>query len=101
MKGPESIARPADHGAQAASRVAAQTRRPRCARRLNGAALDPACAPWVKGVWAMDVRGPPAGAPDPGVHQAVIYLDFTLLRRAQFSPVSLSASSLAVPLSVW
>ena len=67
MKGPESIARPADHGAQAASRVAAQTRRPRCARRLNGAALDPACAPWVKGVWAMDVRGPPAGAPDPGV----------------------------------
>jgi hypothetical protein len=31
----ESIARPADHGASAASRVAALRRRPRCARRLR------------------------------------------------------------------
>jgi hypothetical protein len=43
---------------------------PRCdgARAARGgcAALDPACAPWVSSLWAMDVRGLRRGAPGPG-----------------------------------
>src|SRR5439155_18380129 len=41
---------------------------------LGGCAvLDPAGAPWMQKMRAMDVRGPAAGAPDPGVQESPMH----------------------------